>query len=167
MKTVDTQLLHCHSTGDQRFSALFARIDHSPVRPYGRSIETIYQGAKRNEQGHLLETPKPGNPYKAREQEARPGMSDYADRIKNHLLQEMQCGKLSQAHYTISLAELEHCDQLSDEGVAARFNEIDACYLSRDTMGEQAVEMGIRWKIARGFLWERGLLYWSGEEPRT
>jgi hypothetical protein len=51
--------------------------------------------------------------------------------------------------------------------VVARFNEIDACYLSPETTGDQAVEMGIRWKIARGFLWERGLLYWSGEEPKT
>jgi len=109
----------------------------------------------------------PGNPYKAREQKAKPSLSDYADSIKTQLLQEMQRGKLSQAHYEISLAELEHCDQLSDEGVAARFNQIDECYLSPDTVGEQAVELGIRWKIARGFLWERGLLYWSGEEPKT
>jgi hypothetical protein len=94
-------------------------------------------------------------------------MSEYADRIKTHLLQEMQRGKLSQAHYTISLAELEHCDQLSDEALVARFNEIDARRFSPDTIGEQAAEMSKRWKIARGFLWERGLLYWSGEEPKS
>jgi len=94
-------------------------------------------------------------------------MSDYTDRIKAQLLEEVQRGTLSQAHYAISLAELEYCDQLDDEGIAAHFNEIDRRYLSPDTLGEQAVELGIRWKIARGFLWERGLLYWSGEEPKT
>jgi hypothetical protein len=94
-------------------------------------------------------------------------MSDYIDRAKAYLLQEVQRGRLSQDHYEIGLAELEHCNQLDDEGVVARFNEIDACYLSPETTGDQAVEMGIRWKIARGFLWERGLLYWSGEEPKT
>jgi hypothetical protein len=93
-------------------------------------------------------------------------MSAYANRIKARLLHEVQRGELSPAHYAISLTELEHCDQLDDEGVATHFNEIDACSLSPDTMGEQAVEMGIRWRIARGFLWERGLLFWSGEEPK-
>ena len=90
-------------------------------------------------------------------------MSDYT---KAHLLQEVQRGKLSQAHYAISLTELEHCAQLDDEGVVARFNEIDAGRFSPDTIGEQATEMGIRWRITRGFLWERGLLYWLGEEPK-
>lgn len=93
-------------------------------------------------------------------------MSAYTDRIKTRLLQEVHRGELSQTHYAISLTELEHCDQLDDEGVATHFNEIDAHYLSPDTMGEQAIEMGIRWKIARGFLWDRGLLFWSGEEPK-
>lgn len=94
-------------------------------------------------------------------------MSDYTDRIKSRLLQEIQQGQLSQEHYAISLTELEHCDQLDNEGVVARFNEIDACYLFPDTTGEQVTDLRIRWKIARGFLWERGLLYWSGEEPKT
>ncbi len=91
-------------------------------------------------------------------------MSDYADRIKARLLQEVQRGKLSQARYVLSLTELEHCDPLNTEDLGAYFNEIDTRYTSPDVVGQQAVEMGRRWQIVRGFLWERGLLYWSGEE---
>lgn len=94
-------------------------------------------------------------------------MSASTDCIKTRLLQEVQRGELSLAHYAISLTELERCDRLDDEGVAARFNEIDACYLSPDTTSEQTVEMGMCWRIARRFLWERGLLFWlRGELKR-
>jgi len=47
-----TTLLECHSRGDRRFSALYARL------ACGHTIEQVYQGMKRDEEGNLYPHPK-------------------------------------------------------------------------------------------------------------
>jgi hypothetical protein len=52
------RLLSCYSSGDRRFSALFARLPTGYVGETSRTIEQVYQGAKRDWRGQPFAQPK-------------------------------------------------------------------------------------------------------------
>src|SRR5579884_3386565 len=56
------RLLSCYSSGDRRFSALFARLPAGYAGETSRTIEQVYQGAKRDWRGQPIAQPKGTRP---------------------------------------------------------------------------------------------------------
>jgi hypothetical protein len=56
------RLLSCYSNGDRRFSALFARLPAGYAGETRRTIEHVYQGAKRDWRGQPFAQPKGTRP---------------------------------------------------------------------------------------------------------